>query len=178
MVVKAVSGGTFVPADGAVVTDGSVVTLKTAAGGDFPGSPVTGTTDVAGGSLTQMLIPANEIVLKDQQTSVNVSQYDSTGSFAATVAVATNVLTLTLANATTRIAVNALPITVKDAANHTAAATIAVSGGAFGQFPLTNGTQTIVSHNQALTGVAPTGTYTNTVTFTVAGGVITGIALS
>lgn len=39
-------------------------------------------------------------------------------------------------------------------------------------------TQTIVVNGETLTGVAPTGTYTNTVTFTVANGVITAIALS
>lgn len=39
-------------------------------------------------------------------------------------------------------------------------------------------TQTVVSSGQALTGVTPSGIYTNTVTFTVAGGVITAIVLS
>lgn len=38
--------------------------------------------------------------------------------------------------------------------------------------------KTIVTSGQALTGVTPTGTFTTTVTFTVANGVITGIALS
>ena len=36
----------------------------------------------------------------------------------------------------------------------------------------------VVPNAYALTGVAPTGTYISTVTFTVAGGVITGITLS
>ena len=40
------------------------------------------------------------------------------------------------------------------------------------------GTTTAVSTAQTLTGVTPTGTYVTTVTFTVAGGVITAIALS
>ena len=39
-------------------------------------------------------------------------------------------------------------------------------------------TQTVVVNGQALTGVAPTGTYTSRVTFTVASGAITAIALS
>jgi hypothetical protein len=36
----------------------------------------------------------------------------------------------------------------------------------------------MVDSGDTLTGVAPSGTYTNTVTFTVANGVITAIALS
>jgi hypothetical protein len=39
-------------------------------------------------------------------------------------------------------------------------------------------TAALITSGQALTGVTPTGTFTTTVTFTVAGGVITAIALS
>lgn len=39
-------------------------------------------------------------------------------------------------------------------------------------------TAALITSAQALTGVTPTGTFTTTVTFTVAGGVITAIALS
>ncbi len=39
-------------------------------------------------------------------------------------------------------------------------------------------TQTVVSSGQELTGVTPSGSYVDTVTFTVAGGVITAIVLS
>lgn len=39
-------------------------------------------------------------------------------------------------------------------------------------------TSTVVTNGQDLTGVTPSGTYTDTVTFTVAGGVITAIVLS
>jgi hypothetical protein len=39
-------------------------------------------------------------------------------------------------------------------------------------------TSTLVNTGQTLTGVTPTGTFTTTVTFTVAGGVISAIALS
>jgi hypothetical protein len=39
-------------------------------------------------------------------------------------------------------------------------------------------TAAVVTNGQQLTGVAPSGTYTSKVTFTVSGGAITGIALS
>lgn len=63
---------------------------------------------------------------------------------------------------------------VKAAADEAIAAATAV-GGEGAELPAT---QTVVSSGQALTGVTPSGTYTDTVTFTVAGGVITAIALS
>jgi hypothetical protein len=40
------------------------------------------------------------------------------------------------------------------------------------------GTSTVITTAQTLTGVAPTGVFATTVTFTVAGGVITAITLS
>lgn len=39
-------------------------------------------------------------------------------------------------------------------------------------------TAAIITSAQTLTGVTPTGTYTNTITFTVANGVVTAVALS
>jgi hypothetical protein len=59
------------------------------------------------------------------------------------------------------------------AAARTAAALSAI--GVTAELPAT---QTIVSDTQALTGVTPSGSYVDTVTFTVAGGVITAIVLS
>lgn len=58
-------------------------------------------------------------------------------------------------------------------------ATANVSAGALQSVTVSlEPTKTVVTNGQALNGVAPTGTYTNTVTFTVAGGVITAIVLS
>ncbi|UVX34744.1 MAG: hypothetical protein [Bacteriophage sp.] len=59
-----------------------------------------------------------------------------------------------------------------DTAGETLVAALTATGSA------TPDNQVIVSDGQALTGVPPTGTFTDTVTFTVANGVITGIALS
>ena len=50
--------------------------------------------------------------------------------------------------------------------------------GFFAEYSGMSETAAIVTDGQALTGVEPSGEYTDTVTFTVSGGVITGIALS
>ena len=52
-----------------------------------------------------------------------------------------------------------------------------VASGQVSQVDLPS-TATLITSTQALTGVAPSGTYTTTVTFTVANGVISEIALS
>nr|UVX49299.1 MAG: hypothetical protein [Bacteriophage sp.] len=56
------------------------------------------------------------------------------------------------------------------AINRAQAALAAIGGG--------TSTTTIVSNGQQLTGVTPSGTYASKVTFTVANGVITAIAMS
>lgn len=48
----------------------------------------------------------------------------------------------------------------------------------FAEYAGMSSTSTVVVNGQELTGVTPSGEYTDTVTFTVSGGVITGIALS
>lgn len=69
-------------------------------------------------------------------------------------------------------------VTAANSANNkTVSATYVISAGAVQRVSLP-ATAAIVTSTQALTGVTPSGTYTNTVTFTVAGGVITAIALS
>lgn len=58
------------------------------------------------------------------------------------------------------------------------AATAVVTGGSIIAVKLALTTTAMVDTNDTITGVAPTGTYTNTVRFTVVNGAITGIALS
>lgn len=160
---------------GSVVQDGESVTLSLS---DDTGNLATVTANIVDGALANVALPSNKAVLTDQQASVDINQFDSSGSFAATVGVANNEPNFTLANATTRIIVNAGPCQVSDAAGKTVGAVFGVDQGALEPVQLTASGDAIVSTGQALTGVAPTGTYTNTVTFTVANGVITGIALS
>ena len=80
---------------------------------------------------------------------------------------------------TTAIVTNGqTPIVMANSANSkTVNGTAVVANGAVSRVSAP-ATAAIVTSSQALTGVAPTGTYTNTVTFTVANGVITAIALS
>lgn len=161
-----------------IVSDGQSIALKTAVGGDFPGAPVTAGAVVAARSLSQANLPGNEIVLKDQQESVNVNQYDNTGSFAATVNVASNSLTLTLANATTRIIVDALPATIEAAGGGTSVSgTLHVSSGALA--PVKLAANVGVVQDTIGLQVPVTGIYTDTITPQVdAAGVITGFTLS
>lgn len=200
---------------GGLVQDGDGITLSNA---DDTGNLATVTANIVDGALANVALPANKAVLTDQQASVNINQYDDSGSFAANVTVATNTPTFKLANATTRIVVDALPITVVAGGGKTAPATIEVDQGVLGNFPLTNATDALisnaqlvtitnsnnllastgsavvgggsvtrvslpsqvtpVSNGQVLTGLPPTGTYTNQITFAVANGIITGITLS
>lgn len=73
---------------------------------------------------------------------------------------------------------NGQAVTVANSVNNkSVSGTAVVTGAALTRISLP-ATAAIVTSTQALTGVTPSGTYTNTVTFTVAGGVITAIALS
>lgn len=175
MVVKAVSVGTFVPSDGAVVEDGDSATVTKA---DGTGSLSTVTFDVSGGSVVGAALAGNAAIVTDNDLNQIVNNADGSAGGAMQINVSANAPTFELFNAAQRIATNLVPITVVDGNGKTAGATIAVTGGVFGNFPLTAATNCIVSSAQALTGVAPTGTYTNTVTFTVANGRITAIVLS
>lgn len=167
--------GTVVPANGAVVTDGATTTL---AKSDDTGNLATVTVNVVGGTVQDVALPANYAVLQDGGTSINIAQYDNSGTFAATPHASANVASAQLANATTRIVVDALPVTVKNVSGSvTASGVIGISGGALTGITLAAATS-LVSNGTALT-VPVTGTYTTTITPQVnASGVITGFTLS
>lgn len=220
MVVKAVSGGTFVPSDGAVVANGTSVPLS---GPDSSQNFATVTTNVSGGSLVRVNLPTGTAVVTNQAGSINVQDADGTqvGASATivsqtgqlsfvglpgTAALVTNGMSVQMANfggagpVNGVVAMNSGFINWVSLANQTDAiisnsfstdigsiavspsddfATVNVSSGALQSVTVSLApTKTVVTNSQQLTGVAPTGTYTNTVTFTVANGVITGIALS
>lgn len=167
--------GTIVPSNGAVVINGSSVTL---AKSDNTGGLALVTANIVGGSLIDVALPANYAVLQDGGTSINVNQFDNSGSFAATPHVASNNGSVQLANATTRIVVDALPVTVKNVSGSvTASGVIGISGGALTGITL-GANISLISNGTALT-VPVTGTYTSTITPQVnASGVITGFTLS
>lgn len=80
--------------------------------------------------------------------------------------------------ATSAVVANGATVNVENSAgNLDSPATAVVSGAVITGVRLA-ATKTIVTSGQALTGVTPTGTFTTTVTFTVAAGLITGIVLS
>lgn len=73
---------------------------------------------------------------------------------------------------------NTAAVTIADSANNkTVTGSAVVANGAVSRVAAP-ATAAIVTNDQALTGVTPAGTFTNTVTFAVTDGVITGIALS
>lgn len=86
----------------------------------------------------------------------------------------------TLAYALGSFFIDGTDITVKNSAGSKTVVGDAVVNEATGVLTQVDlpATAAMITSGQALTGVAPTGTFTTTVTFTVAGGVITAIALS
>lgn len=173
MSVKGVAAGTFVPSNGSVVTNGQAVIVKA-------GTPTAnGTLVVSGGSVTQVTVATNAALMIDQQASVNINQYDSSGSFAATVAVAANAATFTLANATTRIVVDALSVQVKlqSGTGLSASGRINIAGGVLTGVSLPTFYSLV---NNGLAIVVPvTGTYVDRITPQVnSAGAITGFTLS
>lgn len=168
--------GTIVPSDGAVVTNGASETLVKA---DGTGNLASLTLTVSGGSVQNAKLPANKAVLTDQQASIDVTQYDGSGTFAMTVAVANNAQTLTLANGTTRILVDQLPIGLQSSAGVSTgqSATIGITSGALVGLKLAANVAVVV--NAVGLTVPVTGTFTTTITPQVnASGVITGFTLS
>lgn len=107
------------------------------------------------------------------QNSAGADQHDGTA------AVAAGALTAVKLAATTALVDNADAVTVHNSAGSAVAGahTAEVAAGVLTDVKLA-ATVAPVADGATLTGVAPSGAYTDTVTFTVANGVITGIALS
>lgn len=95
------------------------------------------------------------------------------------VAVAALNATGSAASGTTAIVTNGqTPVVMANSANSkTVNGTAVVANGAVSRVSAP-ATAALITSGQALTGVTPTGTFATTVTFTVANGVITAIALS
>lgn len=123
-------------------------------------NPATSATVFNGGTVSVVNSAGND---SHNATATVASGSLSNVKLAATVAMVDSTDTIPLQNSTGSVAGGAAVVTVAAGVptNVRAPATTAV-----------------VPTGTALTGVTPTGTYTNTVTFTVAGGVITAIALS
>jgi len=105
---------------------------------------------VIDGLIDSIRLGGNYAVFNTGGASINVNQFDGSGSFAANYSIAANQATFTLANAVTRIAVNLGPVTIVDAKGKTAAATVAINQGAWANFPLSNGTDAIASNGETI----------------------------
>lgn len=161
---------------GAVVQDGDSVTLSNS---DDTGNLAQVTVNITDGALANVALPSDKAVLTDQQASVNINQFDGTGSFAATVGVANNVPSFQLANATTRIVVDALSVDVKlqSGSGLSASSRINIASGVLTGVTLPT-FYSLVNNGLAMS-VPVTGTYTSQITPQVnSSGVITGFTLS
>lgn len=158
----------------AVTSDGATVPLS---GYDNTGLLAMVPIHVANDIVENIALPHNYAVVEDQHDGTLVNQYNGDGDVAMIASVTNNNLEFTLANSTSRIIVNAGPVTVKNSTGaKTAGGVFDVDLGALNGVTL-EATAALVTNTQA-SAIPVTGTYTNTVTFAVAGGVITGITLS
>jgi hypothetical protein len=164
------------PAGNTLVTDGNSLPLSKE---DNTGLLAMVTAHVASDTFQNVALPHNYGVVQDGEDSLNLEQYDSSGSTAVIGRVTANTVSVQLANATSRVVVDQLPLEIKSVAGVPSgfSGLIGVSGGALTGLTLP-ADAAIVQDGSPLT-VPVTGTYTNTITPQVnADGVITGFTLS
>lgn len=164
------------PAGNALVGDGSSIPLSKE---DNTGLLAMVTTHVVNDLLQNIALPHNYAILQDQQASVTVNQYGESGGAAATVSVADNTLSLTLANSTSRIVFNLQPCVIRTVVGTETGfgGLLGVAGGALTGLTLP-ADAAIVQDGSPIT-VPVTGTYTTQITPQVnSEGVITGFVLS
>lgn len=130
--------------------------------------------DTAGEALVSALAatgsatPDNQVIVSDGATG-KVTNSTGAQNITGTLQVKDGALKQVVLPAATTMVSNTDAVTIADSANNKTVAGSAVVAPA---------TAAIITNGQALTGVAPTGAFTDTVTFAVTDGVITGIALS
>jgi len=118
------------------------IVIKTSNGG---ATLATSPAAVIAGQIDSIRLGGNYAVFNSGGASIDVNQFDGSGSFAANYSIAANVATFTLANAVTRIAVNLGPVTIVDGRGKAAGATVAINQGAWQNFPLSNAADSIMS---------------------------------
>lgn len=139
--------------------------------------------DAAGEALVSALAatgsatPDNQVIVSDGATG-KVTNSTGEQNITGTLQVKDGALKQVVLPATATVVCNTGAVTIANSANSkTVKGSAVVAGGAV-SCVAAPATAAIVTNDQALTGVTPTGVFTNTVTFTVANGVITGITLS
>lgn len=141
------------------------------------------TVDKAGETLVSALAatgsatPDNQVIVSNDATG-KVTNNTGKQNITGTLQVKDGALKQVVLPAATTMVSNTDAVTIADSANNkTVAGSAVVADGAV-SCVAAPATAAIVTNGQALIGVAPTGTFANTVTFAVANGVITGITLS
>lgn len=139
--------------------------------------------DTAGESLVAALAatgsatPGNQVIVSDGATG-KVTNSTGAQNITGTLQVKDGALKQVVLPAATTMVGNTDAVTIADGANNkTVVGSAVVANGAV-SCVAAPAMAAIVTNDQALTGVTPAGTFTNTVTFAVTDGVITGITLS
>lgn len=165
------------PAGNTLVSDGTTTVLSKS---DNTGLLVAALPlHVVNDTLENAALPHNYAILQDQQSAVTVNNFGEVGGGAATVSVASNTLSLTLANSTSRIIFNLVPCTIKSVVGTASgfSGLLGVAGGALTGLTLP-ADAAIVQGGVAMT-LPVTGTYTTKIAAQVsAQGVLTGFVLS
>jgi hypothetical protein len=172
-VIQGVPDGGGIPAGAVVVQTGDTVQLGANDGTGF-GS---GTADVTD-SVLQVNLPATTAPVNDQDV-VQITNSAGADSHSATATVASGAITSVKFAATIAMVDNADTVAVHNSAGTNVVGSHAaeVALGVLTDVKLA-ATVAPVVNGGTLTGVTPSGVYTNTITFTVSGGVITAVALS
>lgn len=161
------------PAGSAPVANAATVAVKNSAGADSHNA----TAAVAAGALTDVKLAAT-VAMVDQADTVAVVNSAGGASHSGTAAVAAGVVTNVALPAATAMLDNAGAVTIQRSSGAAvgAAGTAVVAAGVLTAVrpPAT----TALAVAGAQTGITVTGTYTANVSFTVANGAITAIALS
>lgn len=144
MGVKAVSGGTFVPSNGAVVTNGSTMPLS---GPDGSQNFATVTATVSGGSISRVNLPSGTAVVTNQAGAITVSDADGTQvSCTATIVAQTGQLSFVSVPGTAALVTGGLSIRMSNnGGSGNFPGTVAITGGFINWAALSNTTDTIVA---------------------------------
>lgn len=144
MAVKAVSAGTFVPADGAIVTNGSPVNIFGTNGTSQRG---TATAVVTDGALI-VTLPAGSTIITDQAGGVNVQDADATTVNAtAVIAAGSNQLSYVSVPGTAALVTNNMSVKVANNGGGGALdGNAAITGGFINWIALAATTDTLVSN--------------------------------
>lgn len=173
VIIQGVPNGGGIPEGAVVVQDGDTVQV-----GDNSGSGIGAGTAAIVESVLTVNLPATIAPVTDQSL-ITITNSAGADSHSATATVASGAISSVKFAATVAMVDNADTVAVHNSAGTNVAGshTAEVALGVLTDVKLAATVAPVVNGGM-LTGVTPTGIYTNTITFTVSGGVITAVALS